>query len=82
MIKEFLVKLFPVWDETKIRVGSLVAGKDPKGHELFQGYVTQVTLTRVHCNGAVFNPDGSFCKWSEGWHVDSHNKEELEVLKF
>lgn len=82
MIKEFLLKLFPVWDETKIRVGSLVAGKDPKGHEFFQGYVTSVTMTTVLSQGAIFNPDGSFKKWAEGWSVLSNNQEELEVLKY
>lgn len=82
MIKEFLTKLFPVWDETKIRVGSLVTGTDPRGHELFQGYVTKVDLTMIWADGAVFHPDGTFCKWSTGWHVSSSDKEQLEVLKY
>jgi len=82
MIKSLLIKLFPVWDEPKIRVGSLVAGKDPKGHELFQGYVTNVELNKVTCIGNIFNPDGSFSKQCIGWTVQSSDQEELEVLKY
>lgn len=82
MIKDLFTKMFPVWDDTKIRVGSLVVGADPKSFNTFQGYVTGVTLTTVTSIGVMFHPDGSVNRVASNWTVSSSDKEDLEVLKF